>query len=199
MKTIHDDTLIGDILSRFPEAAEIMESYGLHCTDCSVNAFEPIRAGALSHGLKKETVDQLMDDLNELAADDQVKPDEIRLTKAAVRKIKEYAKAEEKPGAPLRITAHDNKGKEPAYAMDFSDPKDDDHRFSFDEQDVLLDEESYQNLKGSRVDYIEGPFGSGFKIDNPNFKKAEGCCGGSGKCGCGTGQGAGGCGTGGCC
>jgi Fe/S biogenesis protein NfuA len=33
---------------------------------------------------------------------------------------------------------------------------------------VWVDEESLEHLKGSRVDYVEGPDGSGFKIDNPN-------------------------------
>jgi Fe/S biogenesis protein NfuA len=34
--------------------------------------------------------------------------------------------------------------------------------------DVMVDAASAGNLTGASVDYVEGPQGSGFKIDNPN-------------------------------
>jgi hybrid cluster-associated redox disulfide protein len=70
---IHDEMLIGDVLARYPESAQIMQDFGLSCTSCSVNAFEPVRAGALSHGMSEENVDELMAALNELAAARQKK------------------------------------------------------------------------------------------------------------------------------
>ncbi len=33
---------------------------------------------------------------------------------------------------------------------------------------VLVDPESAPNLEGATIDYVEGPQGSGFKVDNPN-------------------------------
>jgi len=33
---------------------------------------------------------------------------------------------------------------------------------------VLVDAESAPNLEGASIDYVEGPQGSGFKVDNPN-------------------------------
>lgn len=39
---------------------------------------------------------------------------------------------------------------------------------------VLVDEVSLQYLTGSSVDYVDGPSGPAFKIDNPN--KLSSCC-----------------------
>lgn len=55
---------------------------------------------------------------------------------------------------------------------------------------VLVDEVSIQYLHGATVDYIDGPQGSGFKINNPNATSSCGCgssCGddGGGCEGCG--------------
>lgn len=192
--------LIGDILTAYPEAAKIMEDYGLHCTSCSVNAFEPFRAGALSHGLSAESVDEMIAKVNDLALSRQKAPiDGIYMTARAATKVQEFAAAEDKAGFALRITAPDNKGMEPAYAMDFEEkPKDKDEIFEFHGVTLMLDKASMENMKGSDVDFLETQYGSGFKITNPNFGKgAEAGCGSG--CGCGTGKGKGGCGQeGGC-
>ncbi len=49
-------------------------------------------------------------------------------------------------------------------------------------------------MGGSEVDFVKTQFGSGFKIDNPNFK-VGGCGCGSGACATGSGEG---CGSGAC-
>lgn len=193
---ISGEELIGDVLSRFPDSAQIMEDFGLHCTGCSVNAFEPLRLGALSHGLSEEVVDNLIQEINNLAAARQKAPaDGIYLTGRAAERVKEFAVKEDKAGFGLRITAKDNGGMEPAYAMDFVEKGNkEDRTFEFHGVQIFLDPESMKNMKGADIDFLETQFGSGFKITNPNFK--AGC--GEG-CGCGTGKGKGGCGTeGGC-
>lgn len=196
-QTIHGDMLIGDILHDYPEAAQIMEDYGLHCTSCSVNAFEPLRAGALGHGMDEERVESLISDLNDLARGkkNQAEPEGLFITPRAAFKVKEFAKAEEKDDWMLRITAHPNEdGGEPAYGMDFVEKADkDDHTFDFEHVSLVLDPKSFELLKGSDIDFLQTKFGDGFKISNPNFNKKD-CCGGGG---CGSG-GAGGCGSGSC-
>jgi len=194
---IHGDMLIGDILAAYPESAQIMEDFGLHCTTCSVNAYEPLRAGALGHGLEEEVVDELMSRLNDMAnaKKNQADPDGLFVTKRAAFKIGEFAKSEEKEGWALKITAHPNEaGKEPAYAMDFVEKADpEDKSFEFEDVTLVLNAESFELLKGSDIDYLQTKFGEGFKITNPNFGKG-GCCGGGG---CGSGS-KGGCGGGSC-
>ncbi len=187
---IHDDMLIGDVLARYPESAQIMQDFGLSCTSCSVNSFEPIRAGALSHGMPEENVDQLMEALNELAtARQQSLKDGFYVTSKAAEKIQEFAETEGKSGQTLRITAHDNNGMEPAYAMDFEEEsKKDDKTFEFHGVKVHLDAESVKNLNGAEVDYLDTSYGSGFKIYNPQFTGGGCACGNTGGCGCGSGE-----------
>ncbi len=189
---IHGDMLIGDILGRYPDAAQIMEDFGLHCTSCSVNAFEPLRAGALSHGMAEETADDLINRLNDMAqAMHKAPKDGLYLTPRAAKMIQEFSEKEEKAGWPLRITAKDNDGMEPAYAMDFIEKAEaDDKSFTFHDVTLVLNEESFKNMQGADIDYLDTQFGSGFKITNPQFSKG-GCCGG-GSCG------SGGCGNGAC-
>ena len=188
---INGDMLIGDVLNRLPESAQIMQDFGLHCTSCSVNVFEPLKMGAMSHGIEEEVVDEMISRINELAATRKRAPDDgIYVTENAATKIKEFAKAEEKEGFGLRITAKDNGGKEPAYAMDFAEKGDaGDMTFEFHGVEIYLDAESLANLGGAEVDFLESAYGSGFKISNPNFSTAK-------KSGCGCGSGGGGCGCG---
>ncbi len=183
------DMLIGEILKLYPDTAEIMQDFGLHCTSCSVNVFEPLKAGAMSHGISEEVVDEMIMRINELVEARRRAPDDgIYLTEKAAKKIAEFAKAEDKEGFGLKITAKDNAGREPAYAMDFQEKAEkDDKSFEFHGVSVYLDKESLNNLLGAEVDFIESAYGSGFKVTNPNFVKKSGCgCGnGSGGCGCG--------------
>jgi iron-sulfur cluster assembly accessory protein len=185
--------LIGDVLNRLPESAEIMQDFGLHCTSCSVNVFEPLKMGAMSHGIAEEIVDEMIDRINDLALVRKRAPDDgIYVTEFAATKIKEFAKAEDKEGYGLRITAHSSSStpeKEPAYAMDFTEHGESkDKSFEFHGVEIFLDPESLQNLLGAEVDFIESAYGSGFKISNPNFVGAKkfGCSCGSGGCGGGS-------------
>ncbi len=181
--------LIGDVINRFPDSAQIMQDFGLHCTSCSVNVFEPLKLGAMSHGIEEEVVDDMIDRINDLALAKKRAPDDgIYVTEFAATKIKEFAKAEDKEGYGLRITAKDNNGNEPAYAMDFAKAGDaDDKTFEFHGVEIFLDPESLANMGGAEVDFIESQYGSGFKINNPQFIGAakKSCACGDGGCGCG--------------
>lgn len=186
--------LIGDVLNRLPDSAQIMQDFGLHCTSCSVNVFEPLKMGAMSHGIEEAVVDEMIGRINELAAARKRAPDDgIYVTENAAIKIKEFAKAEDKEGYGLRITANDNGGNEPAYAMDFAEKgAADDKTFEFHGVEIYLDPESLANLGGAEVDFLESAYGSGFKISNPNFSTSTakksggcGCSSGGGGCGCG--------------
>lgn len=187
---INGDMLIGDVINRLPEAAQIMQDFGLHCTSCSVNVFEPLKMGAMSHGIDEEVVDDMINRINDLALARKRAPDDgIYVTEFAAQKIQEFAKAEEKEGWGLRITAKDNKGKEPIYAMDFAEEgTKEDRLFSFHGVKLFIDPDSMENLLGAEVDFIESAYGSGFKISNPLFvsqKSGCGCSSGGGGCGCG--------------
>ncbi len=187
-RLVTGDMLVGEVMKMVPGSEEIMQDFGLHCTSCSVNVFEPLKMGAMSHGLAEEVVDDMIDRINDLALARRKAPDDgIYLTAAAATKIQEFAKAEDKEGWGLKITAKDNHGREPAYAMDFQEKAaKGDHHVEFHGVSIYVDEESFQNLMGAEVDFLETAYGSGFKISNPKFVKKAGCaCGGNGGCGCG--------------
>jgi len=59
--TITKDWSITDIVQKYPETAEILLNYGMHCFGCMAARFENIEQGALAHGID---VDELMKDLN---------------------------------------------------------------------------------------------------------------------------------------
>lgn len=193
---ITGDMLVGEVMSLVPGSAEIMQDFGLHCTSCSVNVFEPLKMGAMSHGITEEVVDDMIRRINTLALARRKAPsDGIYVTSAAAEKIKEFAKAEDKDGWALKITAHQEKSaaskkmaKEPVYAMDFEEKAIKGEKVvEFHGVSIHMDKESFKNLQGAEVDFIESAYGSGFKISNPKFAKKSGCgCGNgeSGGCGC---------------
>ena len=66
-KYIRRDTLIGDVVKQWPDAAPIMLSYGLHCVGCHISGFETVEQGCMGHGMPPEMIDELMQELNEFA------------------------------------------------------------------------------------------------------------------------------------
>jgi iron-sulfur cluster assembly accessory protein len=117
----------------------------------------------------------------------------LNVTPLAAEKIAEFAKADGKDGWALKITAKDNDGFEPLYEMDFQETANEKsgesgeklHKISGVK--IILDQESTANLEHAQVDFMETPYGSGFKINNPNFLSLGDACGGSceGCTGCG--------------
>ena len=55
---------IGEVVQKYPQTAEVMFRYGMHCIGCHVAAFETVEQGALAHGID---VDKFMEDLNKAA------------------------------------------------------------------------------------------------------------------------------------
>ena len=53
--------LIGEVMKKYPQSAEIMIEHGIHCVGCHVATWETLEQGAAGHGID---VNQLVDDLN---------------------------------------------------------------------------------------------------------------------------------------
>ena len=59
-------TKLGDIVEKYPKAAEILaDKYQLHCIGCFAAAFETLEEGAKAHGMSKKKIEKLIQDLNE--------------------------------------------------------------------------------------------------------------------------------------
>ena len=95
----------------------------------------------------------------------------VQVTEAARTKIAELLKGEGRPGLALRMAVA---GRGPGgfqYRLGFVSPEErtpEDHVWDAGGFDVYVDPKSEPMLRGASVDFVEGPQGSGFKVDNPN-------------------------------
>ena len=110
----------------------------------------------------------------------------ITLTKNAADKIKEIAKEEKKEGQGLRVFIMQSCcGSQ--YGLDF-EKKAEKNDQVIEQHDVKLfvDKQSAEFIQGTKIDFLEDK--KGFKIENPNEMKKEGCESGDSSCsseGCG--------------
>ena len=61
---ITKEMTLGEVVSRFPESAKVMLSYGLHCVGCHVASWETLEQGAKAHGLDDKEVDKMVGEIN---------------------------------------------------------------------------------------------------------------------------------------
>ena len=58
---ITKDMLVGEILDKYPELAQVLMNCGMHCVSCFAAAMENLEEACLVHGLNVEDV---VDELN---------------------------------------------------------------------------------------------------------------------------------------
>lgn len=63
---ITKETNLADLIFRYPETAEVLLDYGLHCVGCVANSFDSVEAGAKIHGYKDEEVEEMVTRINEV-------------------------------------------------------------------------------------------------------------------------------------
>lgn len=178
------DMTMGDIIQKWPSAAEIMQSYGLHCFGCHVNLFESLEQGVLGHGMSEEQMNSLLNELNELATKGAPSAQQIEehaqadviLTELAAAKLKELLEKMQKTDHGIRVQVVRGGCAGYMYNMDFAQVKQADDTI-MEQHDVrmFVDAESLKMLKGMTIDYVETLQGAGFKFDNPNAKASCGC------------------------
>jgi len=95
----------------------------------------------------------------------------LTITDAATKKILALMEAEEQKNVALRVAI---KGRGPGgfrYELQFVDEDEKGAEDTLIEAGgfrVVVDSESVANLQGSTIDFVDGMYESGFKIDNPN-------------------------------
>lgn len=80
---------------------------------------------------------------------------------------------EDGAGLAVRVSVSNPSPVAPGYEMSLIEAhevEDCDERFSVDGIDVVIDSESVQILRGTRIDWVDSIGGSGFRFDNPNVK-----------------------------
>lgn len=63
---ITKDTNILELTSKYPDAAEVLSAFGLHCVGCFASQFDTIEQGAEIHGMYEEEIDELIDEVNKV-------------------------------------------------------------------------------------------------------------------------------------
>ncbi len=63
---ITKETNLAELIFRFPQAAEVLLDFGLHCVGCAANGFDTIEAGAKVHGYTDVEVDEIITRVNEV-------------------------------------------------------------------------------------------------------------------------------------
>ena len=53
---ITEDMTVGDVIEKYPEAAEVLFESGMHCFGCAMASFETLEQGCLAHGLDPDEI-----------------------------------------------------------------------------------------------------------------------------------------------
>lgn len=61
-------TIIGDIMAKYPYAAEVFMDYGIHCVGCSASSFETMEQGIIGHGFSEGELLDILKELNDMVA-----------------------------------------------------------------------------------------------------------------------------------
>lgn len=62
--TITKDMNLGEVVNLYPEAAEVLLEYGLHCVGCFANTFDTIEMGSKVHGLYDDEIEEMLARIN---------------------------------------------------------------------------------------------------------------------------------------
>ncbi len=63
---ITKDMNLGEVVFKYPEAAEVLTDYGLSCVGCFASSFDTIEQGAKIHQLSDEEMQEMIDRINEV-------------------------------------------------------------------------------------------------------------------------------------
>lgn len=176
---ITKEMTMGEILDKYPFAAEVLGSFGLTCIGCSLNPVESLEAGALGHGLDDEQVDAMVKELNhriENHAEDttELANPTLEITEFAATKVMEIMKTQNASGG-LRVAVVSGGCSGKMYQMDFDTKQEGDFVFEQNGVQMFVDPQSMRFLNGTSIDYVEGLNGAGFRLNNPNERGSCHC------------------------
>jgi|SRR3989304_8234544 len=100
----------------------------------------------------------------------------IKITESAAIKLKEFIAAENKKLEGLRITVSAGGCSGFVYDLALEEKvKADDEVVEQHGVKVIVEKNTLELLRGSKIDYVDSLQGAGFKIENPNFTKTCDC------------------------
>lgn len=170
---ITKDIAISEVIEKYPSTIETLLMIGVHCIGCHVSYFETLEQGMRGHGMSDEEIDEVIKEMNEVVKQENLnKNDDFKITEKAVLKIKEVLK--DKKGLRIEVIPGGCSGY--MYNIATEDKiNNNDKVIEEDSIRIIMDKESFDLLKGSKLDYVDSLQGAGFKIHNPNAKSTCGC------------------------
>ena len=100
----------------------------------------------------------------------------IGITEGAAKQIANLIEKEDKAGMRLRVAVSGGgcSGFQYGFSLD-NITNSDDHLFTKDNIEVVVDEVSLEYLNGSELNYVQDLIGSYFSMTNPNASSTCGC------------------------
>lgn len=172
-KFITKEMAISEVIEKYPSTIETLLMTGVHCIGCHVSYFETLEQGMKGHGMSDEEIDEIINEMNEVIKQENLnKNDDFKITEKAILKIKEVLK--DKKGLRIEVIPGGCSGY--MYNIETEDKIDNNDKvIEEDSIKIIMDKESFDLLKGSKLDYVDSLQGAGFKIHNPNAKSTCGC------------------------
>jgi len=175
---ITEDTLIGEIVDKFPAAVEPLMKTGVHCIGCGISPIETLGQGLRGHGMGDEQISKIIKTLNNAVEKSEKSSEGITITEEAADKIKQLLKAENREGHGFRVEVSSGGCSGLQYIFGFDESaREGDEVFEKNGAKIFIDKETMEKLRGITINYVDSLQGSGFKISNPNA---------AGTCGCGS-------------
>ena len=63
---VNKSTKIANLVFAYPEVADVLIDYGLHCVGCFASAFDTIEDGAKVHEMSDEDIEELLERIKEV-------------------------------------------------------------------------------------------------------------------------------------
>lgn len=166
---------IGEAVHQYPSISEILMAEGVHCVGCGAAYDETIEQGLSAHGKTDEEIVNVVEQLNKAIPVETGTADTLLVTEKAAQKLKEILTQQKKENSGLRIEVVPGGCSGFQYSFDIEDKEQNgDKVLEVQGVKFYVDAQSFDMLKGARLDYVDSLQGAGFKISNPN---AHGTCG----------------------
>lgn len=187
---ITKEMTVGEVIMKYPNVVDILQSFGLHCVGCQVNTYETIEQGTVGHGMSKEEMENMINEANDylnkngtglenrdvdkehIANANEV----VVLTESAAKKVKSYMEQDGDPNKILKVSVKPGGCAGFTYGLEFeTEPEENEMVFEQHGVKIAVDKTVSREIIGLTIDYVDSLQGSGFKISNPSAKASCGC------------------------
>lgn len=166
------DMTIGDIIQKYPSVVEVLLSEGVQCVGCHVAHWETLEQGLSGHGKTEEQINSILKAMNDSIVKDEIEGDDFSITEKALKEIKNNLK--ENQFLRIEVITGGCSGK--SYSLSLDDvSKEGDCVEEIGGIKIVADKNSFELIKGSKLDYLDTFEEKGFRFVNPNAKKGCGC------------------------